>query len=91
MLISVRSFDLQQKKNQFERFSISDIENKEYVTWKMWNFIYCKSNFNYTDILNFIVVSFNCCRKEGSDSGDLEGRLSRAARAFWSMFMIKYH
>ncbi|CAF4098435.1 unnamed protein product, partial [Rotaria magnacalcarata] len=61
--------DLQRQKAKYF-FNVNlDIENKEFVTWE--------------DVEFYLLFHVTAAGKEGSDGGDLEGRLSRATRAFW--------
>ncbi|CAF3149028.1 unnamed protein product [Rotaria socialis] len=61
--------DLQRQKAKYF-FNVNlDIENKEFVTWE--------------DVEFYLLFHVTAAGKEGSDDGDLEGRLSRATRAFW--------
>ncbi|CAF1636252.1 unnamed protein product, partial [Adineta ricciae] len=61
--------DFQRKKAEYF-FNVNlDIENKKYVTWD--------------DVEFYLLFHVTAAGKEGADGGELEKRLSRAARAFW--------
>ena len=88
VLILVDCSILIQSRQCFRLLSVLDIENKKFLTWHDVEFYLLVSPavqkgegfFIWASLISFHVT---VAGKEGANGGDLEARLSRAARALW--------